>query len=261
MFLISFSDLGFQAYFTNLGLYKYLAANLSFLNFIEPCVNDVFSSSSHKLCAVNGSLWTMKIEVGFYFVLPILYFLFFKNKSKKTQNLWLLVFFVVSALYYIYFNVIEVNNVLERQLPGAFRYFVVGIFFFINYHFVRRNIAKLFLLSIFLMYAERYLLGTGVFHSLVIGLGVFFAAFVLPKLKINKWLEKYDLSYGIYLFHFPIIQILISLGVFEYDYLLGTFILVVCVIVSSLFCWKFLEQPFIKLSKAKPAPVELRKVG
>lgn len=251
VFLFFFSRQNFSAYFFSKGFFEYLAANLSFMNFIQPCINDVFSSENHKLCAVNGSLWTMKIEVGFYIILPVLYFLFFKNKSKKIQNLWLLVFFIVSAAYYVYFNTIYVNNVLERQLPGAFRYFAVGIFFFLNYNFVKKNIVVLFIGAMTLMYSERYLVGTGIFHSVVIGLGVFFTAFVLPKFKVNDWLKKYDLSYGIYLFHFPVIQILISLGLFEKNYALATVLLLGIVLICSVFCWKFLEQPFMRLARNK----------
>ena len=58
-------------YFSNIQLYKYFLANISFLNFIEPCLPGVFLHDK-LTCDVNGALWTIKIEVGFYLLIPIL---------------------------------------------------------------------------------------------------------------------------------------------------------------------------------------------
>ena len=70
--LCSLSTLPVSQYF-GFGFWKYLGANLLFLNFLAPSLPGVFTSNT--LSAVNGALWTLKIEVIFYLFVPILHYL------------------------------------------------------------------------------------------------------------------------------------------------------------------------------------------
>lgn len=71
--LSAFSVLPLREYFCDSIFYKYLASNILTLNFIQPNLPGVFEGLALN-GSVNGSLWTIKIEIGFYILLPFIVF-------------------------------------------------------------------------------------------------------------------------------------------------------------------------------------------
>ena len=77
---VFFSSLNMHDYFVNAGFVKYLLANISTLNFIcnsLPGINAPFG--------INGALWTIKVELGFYIILPFI-LMIIKNKIARDSN-------------------------------------------------------------------------------------------------------------------------------------------------------------------------------
>lgn len=70
LFFIGFSD------GNTLEIIKYFVVNIFFLNFLAPSVGSTLSSL--EVNAINGSLWTLKNEVVFYLIVPLL-FMFYKK--------------------------------------------------------------------------------------------------------------------------------------------------------------------------------------
>ena len=81
--LCVFSTLSPKEYFSNAGFWKYLAANLTTLNFLHTSLPGLFEGLPLN-GAVNGALWTIKVEIAFYVVLPFLLCLINKCKYKYT---------------------------------------------------------------------------------------------------------------------------------------------------------------------------------
>lgn len=95
-------------YFQNPQVYKYLFWNSLFLNFKALWLPGVFGNQ-----AVNGALWTLKIEMCYYFSVPLLFLLFGKNN--KYRNISLIILYFLSLVYLNYFE--GLNKIsLSKQL-------------------------------------------------------------------------------------------------------------------------------------------------
>lgn len=151
LFFVFFSSNHFLEYFSNKGVYQYLGWNLIFLNFFHPCLPGLFNSNLY--CAVNGALWTLKVEEGFYFILPFIFYLI-----KKTKKTFLILgsLYILSLMYLFVIDTYFNQPLMAKQLPGYLSYFVTEIFLFLNFDFIIPNKKMLFLLSFLLLIISRF---------------------------------------------------------------------------------------------------------
>ena len=85
-------------YFSSQSL-KYLVANLSFMNFIEPCLPGLFTDNTYGPF-VNGSLWSMKLEVIFYILVPLIVF----QMQKVNKTIVLVIVYILLTIYNQFFD-------------------------------------------------------------------------------------------------------------------------------------------------------------
>lgn len=257
LFLSFFSQYSFSEYFSNYGLYRYLAANLTFLNFIEPCLPGVFVGNNYN-CVVNGALWTLKIEVCFYLVIPILISI---TQRINKKYIFFIAIYCTSILYKNLLEHLSVQHevalyaILGRQLPGFLSYFISGIACYYYYDYFIQHKNKLLILGLFLFTMER-IIDWEIFTPFALSLIVFTIAFSIKKL--NNFGKFGDISYGIYIFHFPIMQLAVYFGFFEpqYNPYLISFFIIIIVLLTGFLSWHFIEKPFLNrntLTKAYPA--------
>ena len=109
---------------------KYVLANLAFMNFLQPTLPGVFDGN--KLSAVNGALWTLKIEVFFYLSVPLFAVLF-----RRYSRLAVLVLVYGLSVGYASLATLLAARTgsgiyaeLGRQLPGQLAYFMAGAFLY-----------------------------------------------------------------------------------------------------------------------------------
>lgn len=243
LFLSFISTYSINDYFFSVQFWKYLAANLTFQNYLEPCLPGVFNTND--ICAVNGALWTIKIEEAFYLLLPIFYWLI---KCKKT-NIYVLsaIVYVISIAYFNYFVSIDMYRI-AKQLPGALAFFVVGILFYKNYSYLIKRKQYFILPCLALFFIEQYLLGTQYLKPITYGFMVFYFAYGFNYL--NNFGKYGDFTYGIYIYHFPLIQLAVFLGFFKsYNPIFVGIIVLLTTLILAALSWHFLELRFLSKNR------------
>lgn len=244
-----FSSLSFSEYFTDISVYKYLGWNSIFLNFMHPCLPGLFDNN--LMCPVNGALWTLKVEEGFYIVLPFIFYVI--NKSKKPFII-LGSLYVLSILYWFMMDFYLNQPLLAKQLPGYLAYFVTGIFLFLNFDFVLLNKEKFFFASLLMLIVSNFShFQIDVLYPAAFGSVVIIAAYNLPFL--NNFGKYGDFTYGLYIYHFPIIQVFRQYNLFEkYNPILMAFSVILITLCFAIFSWFFVEKRFLDRFK-KPKQI------
>lgn len=239
---LAFSTASLSVYAS--GMAAYLGANLVFLNFLYPTLPGVFEG--HALPAVNGALWTIKIEVMFYLCVPVLAWLF-RGRARP----WLLISFYIASIAYglgcAWMAVRSGNPLyteLGRQLPGQLCYFLSGMALYYYFPQFQRHQRALLLAAVLAV-----LLGIYTPFTLLYPAGL---AVLVMSLAFGRYLgnsERYgDLSYGIYVWHFPIIQLLIAQGLYAQSPWLALVSTVGVTVLAAFLSWRLVEKPALRRS-------------
>lgn len=227
-------------YLTSPQSYKYLLSNLLTLNFLCPTLPGVFENNPME--AMNGSLWTIKVELMLYMTVPIIFWLL----RKYNKLVCLILIYVLSFIYYETFSYLantthnEVYYFFRRQFPGQMMYFCSGIIILQYFPLFRKFIKYIFPISIMLLVC-RNLLFFSIFEPIAL------ASLIISVAYSFKWLHFFNrmgnFSYGIFLLHFPLIQTFIYFGLDKYSLILTlTLTTVICTYLGTL-SWKYIEKP------------------
>lgn len=236
------SDLG--------GSLRYVGANLVFANFLAPSLPGLFEGQRFE--AVNGALWTLKIEVMFYMLLVIIgpVLAWCLARSQKWALMAVLVIYAGGEIWRMAFAYLATSDglpiyaIIARQLPGQLAFFTAGIALWIWQDQIRAHLGTVGLFSAL---------------SLIVSFLVPFAEMVRPMglAGLVAWLAWSagpkpqaarfgDISYGLYICHFPIIQTLVATGAYEASLPMGVSLTLVLVTVASFALWHFVERPALR---------------
>ena len=238
--LVSVSTKSASDYFSFEWL-KYVFANLTFLNFLQPDLPGVFESNIVR--AVNGALWTLKIEVMFYMAVPLFVYLFRKFSVLPV----LLLFYILSVVYSEIFSALaartglEIYDQLARQLPGQLSYFIAGGFFFYYLNIFERRIGYFVTVAVLILIINK-------FYPLPLLIPFSLAAAVIYfglYLYIGNFGKYGDFSYGVYIIHFPTIQVLLTLKQFSNTPWYFLLAVVFITILGAIAMWHIVEKRFL----------------
>lgn len=231
------SSINIHEFLISTQTWKYLIVNILMLNWLEPELP--FTFQNNFMPQMNGSLWSMKQEIIFYILVPFIMYSMTKIGKRK------IVLPIILFIVFIYNNL----NVQTQY----FTYFISGmsilLFFDLFCHY-QRFFLLFCIISECLLYTIDIPYITSMLHSIepvtFAGLIIGFAYNVAPL----NFFRKFDnITYGLYLYHFPVIQTLILFGFMEYGF---TECLVVTFIISAILAsisWYVIEKPLMNKYK------------
>lgn len=241
LFFVAFADGDYSQ------ILKYFVSNILFLNFLAPSVGDAFSDL--YVNAINGSLWTLKNEVAFYVLVPLIFMLY-----KKWGGVFLVILYSLSVAYMFGVDYISSLDFVSRhhadillfQFPAQVRLFVVGILLYTLYKkFNQNNSLILAIVSVVLV----ALVGGNplfdyIFYPFSIGFIMVYLAYFVKKIKIN-----FDFSYSFYILHFPVIQLALYFDINPSNPLISFLSMFFVILFLSYFSEKYIEKRFIQIGK------------
>ncbi len=245
------TDNSFREYLGNSSVYYYFIQSITLINFgLIKCLPGIFKNN-YLGCELNGSLWTISYEFLFYLLFLFLF-------SIKKNKLILKLGFLFSFLLFYYFKLFYIDKyfVYDIYIPGTTiglkaindfgLYFLVGSIFslFKIDEFIQNKELKVLFIS-FLIIIISLIFNVFSYISYII-YPIFILSIGLMNYQIFPYYKKIgDISYGIYLWAFPIQQVLE-----QYFHLLPVFNIfytTIFVIPIAYVSWIFVEKPVLSL--------------
>ncbi|HEX8591722.1 MAG TPA: acyltransferase [Pseudomonas sp.] len=232
-----FTTLTNAEYFHTGETYSYLSHNLSLYS-IKFELPGVFERNPWP--GINGSLWTLFYEVELYIVVGALGAFAFYGKGRKFA--FFLMFY--TALY-VAFKVLFINSTRFNDLHGVeffFKWslpFVLGMFFYrYRYHIQRRLLGFLPFAAAACTWHTPYFFECFVLAWTYL---IFYLGFAAHPV-VDRYNQLGDYSYGVYIYAFPLQQILAHLfnGIGTVSMMLLAFPLT---LLAAIFSWHVVEKP------------------
>jgi peptidoglycan/LPS O-acetylase OafA/YrhL len=240
----------------------WLLGQVTIVQFFNPAALRSFGTGS-----INGALWTIPVEMGFYIALPLLYIFVFDRLSRRMTAITLGTMILVSYAVWYYITVIHnfetstALKVVNQSIVPWIHLFIIGILLQRNFARIRPWVAgKLgwwtagFLFS---QFANQVLLHNALSRNvvfllltrLVLAMWVLSFAFTAPRLS-GRLLGGNDISYGVYVFHFLIVNAAVQLGYVHHAWAVPV-IMVIALVLGTL-SWLLVESPALRLKRTSP---------
>ncbi len=239
-----FTSLSLQEYMTQGETWRYFGNAFGFIQFDLP---GVFESNPFPR-SVNGSLWTLQLELYCY---GILTFLLATKIIFSRPAFTSLV--VAASIFMTFFNLTTGWGApgLHMPAPVLMYYFMIGALAY-QWHFSMPYSRTLFITCLGLSYI---LIPNRNFVFIAALPLVYIMIFIgSTQIRLPAILKGRDYSYGIYLFGFPIQQALVASISGLRDPLTLFFTSAPIAILFSIFSWRYIEKPALSLRRYLKPP-------
>jgi peptidoglycan/LPS O-acetylase OafA/YrhL len=232
-----FTTLSTTNYFNNLAVYSYFR-NIMPIFGIQFVLPGVFNTNIGE-AGINGSMWTLVVEERLYLLISLIFI------SKDLFKKFFKVFIVLLNILYVLHSAVF-HKTLIPYLNGAHIFYAIIFLNAAAYYFFKIDFFKIpykFTLIVILICFVIGLLYFKNEYSLLLTV-IPFLILLFAHLKGNlNFTGKFgDLTYGIYIFSFPVQQIFIKLNFIRNNpYLLFVYTLLI-VIPIAFFCWHLIEK-------------------
>lgn len=232
-------------------LLAWTATQVTILQFYNPPF-----VADYGIGSINGSLWTITVELQFYIALPIFYWVISKVKSPKKIIVALIITFAVVNQWFAYFVFFK-GGLANVSLAPYFYMFLIGILIQKNRGFVAKHLqdkAHIWLAA--------YLTSSAVAAALDIPFGGNLinpvSAAILGLLVISlayttignstEILRGNDMSYGIYIYHMAFANMLLEASTLSDT---ENFVAMLTLTLAAAFAsWRLVEKPALSLKNS-----------
>lgn len=231
---------------------KWVVAQLTICQFYNPSF-----FRGYGVGVLNGSLWTIPVELQFYMLLPAFYLACNKLKNNTIFLLLMILVFIIINQLYNFTIPTKVNIITKLFGVTVFPYlymFLIGVFLQKNFaivsNFLKNRVLIILALYLLIALASRFLklncTGNYLNPLSAIVLGCLVISFGYSYTNIfNNILKGNDLSYGMYIYHMVIINIVISLSTMPP--IVNVIITIITTLFIALLSWRFIEKPCLQL--------------
>lgn len=208
--------------------------------------------------SVNGSLWTIPVEIQFYILLPLL--LAWIGASRWRQFSLFLCALVLGCIY-LYMRIsypgLLIVKAAKYALPAWLYVFLIGALLRLHWDRVRGlfegkftfHLSFYVFLMIFCDYFDVGAAGNSSTPLITIPLAALALSFAYTFRDLSKKIMKnIDPSYGVYIYHMIIVNVFVHYGMlFNFEYLIISMLFSIFLGIAS---WKLVEQPTLNLKRA-----------
>jgi peptidoglycan/LPS O-acetylase OafA/YrhL len=207
---VGFTSLSVQEFIRHPQTWRYLARNAVMITGGEAFLPGTFTNNPFAE-AVNGSLWTLRYELRMYALLAVIWVIAGKLSAKEQQPRW----FSISVL--VLTGALMLGSVGLRIAGLSSDFVALGAMFFagasayvLRGHIPLRGrwvVASGLLMAAGACWSQAVF---GVIYGLLVPYVIFYLAFV-PRGLLRRYNRVGDYSYGIYIYAFPVQQMLVAL--------------------------------------------------